>query len=419
MAGGAIRVRSVIRNAGTFRASRSTLLVALSRDRSFDRLDTRLRVHRMSLVGVGRSRRIVLGGRIPNSMPAGRVRLLVCADAGRTIRELDERNNCVAGPWLTIRRPTPAIVEPPPPVAPVEPPVQTTPVTPVTRMIPAGSKADVAVRTRDGEIITYDVSWPRHAEPLPLVVLIHGGGWWLGDKRDAYLLDAAARLNAAGFVAASINYRLACGTSDEPRWVEGFDFTLRSRMCGARLPTMVGDVTDAVRQLQATADTIGADRSRIALVGASAGGHLAYLAAAELGSPSIRAIASWSGPPTTAFIAAQVNEPRLRPSFTNAIGCDSVSCPDRWDAASPLAAIERQRPAYAVFSLGGELEQQVPFNELTAFHTRLDELAIPNVLFAGLGTCHGSQCLGAGVVGRRVTGLEATIQFLNEHLSFV
>lgn len=410
-AGSLLRIRSVIRNVGRSQAPRTTLHAYLSRDGVVDRSDARLLVHRMAPLGARRARRVLRGARIPTTMPPGRVLVLVCVDQGRAVRELNERNNCVASLALIVRGAATVPVEPQPPVSPMPHVAAPT--------MPGGVLSDVAVRTRDGAShITYDVRWPRHTEPRPLVVLIHGGGWWIGDKRDAYLVDAMERVNDAGFVAASINYRLACGTPDAPRWVEGISFTLRSRMCGARLPMMVDDVVDSIRQLQETADAIGADRNRIALVGASAGGHLAFLAAEELDSPGVRVVANWSGPPTTAFIAAQTSEPRLRPSFTNAIGCDHATCPDLWESASPLESIEHRRPSYAVFSLGGEQEAQVPHAELAAFHRRLDELGIPNVLKAGAGTCHGSQCLDAAVVGARTTGLQATIDFLHEQLSF-
>ena len=43
--------------------------------------------------------------------------------------------------------------------------------------------------------------------PFPAVVLIHGGGWRSGDKRD--YADQCRELASRGFVAATINYRLS------------------------------------------------------------------------------------------------------------------------------------------------------------------------------------------------------------------
>ena len=69
--------------------------------------------------------------------------------------------------------------------------------------------ADVPYDTRFGDAATMDIYIPDGPAPAagrPAVMLIHGGAWRFGSKDD---YDAAAeRLARAGFVAATINYRL-------------------------------------------------------------------------------------------------------------------------------------------------------------------------------------------------------------------
>lgn len=88
--------------------------------------------------------------------------------------------------------------------------------------------------------------------PRPGVIMIHGGAWAAGDKQ-AYAA-ACAYLAAHGFVAASINYRLAPTNI----W-----------------PAQVIDAQLATRWLRAHADDYHLDTNRLCAWGDSAGAHLA------------------------------------------------------------------------------------------------------------------------------------------------
>lgn len=92
------------------------------------------------------------------------------------------------------------------------------------------------------------------AGPFPLVIWIHGGGWFQGDK----VLDTLSvqLLTTRGFALASLNYRLS-GV--------------------ARYPAAVQDVKAAIRHLRANAARYALLPDRVALWGSSAGAHLAAL----------------------------------------------------------------------------------------------------------------------------------------------
>jgi acetyl esterase/lipase len=92
--------------------------------------------------------------------------------------------------------------------------------------------------------------------PLPVIIWLHGGGWRFGDRRLGP--DLARFFTERGFAMLSIDYRLS-GT--------------------ARFPAAIEDVKTAVRWVRAQGGEHGLDPSRIGLWGASAGGHLAALAA--------------------------------------------------------------------------------------------------------------------------------------------
>jgi acetyl esterase/lipase len=90
----------------------------------------------------------------------------------------------------------------------------------------------------------------------PAVIVVHGGAWRSGDKNEnpAWNQWLAAR----GYVVLDIQYRLAPAAN----WRQA-----------------VGDIWSAVAWLRSHAAELGADPDRVAVLGRSAGGHLALLAA--------------------------------------------------------------------------------------------------------------------------------------------
>ncbi len=114
----------------------------------------------------------------------------------------------------------------------------------------------------------------------PVVVFIHGGGWSIGDL-DTY--DATARIHAvgAGAVVVSVDYRLA---PEHP------------------YPAAVEDAWAATQWVADHADEFGADPTRLAVAGDSAGGNLAAVVAQlarDADGPPIRFQLLWY--PSTTF----------------------------------------------------------------------------------------------------------------------
>ncbi|MBA62055.1 MAG: lipase [Planctomycetaceae bacterium] len=97
-----------------------------------------------------------------------------------------------------------------------------------------------------------DLYLPRQPAGSPLLVWIHGGGWYQNNKSKVFL----SWLSNYGITVASINYRLV----DIAKW-----------------PAQLHDCKGAVRWLRANARQYGYDAERIVVAGASAGGHLAAL----------------------------------------------------------------------------------------------------------------------------------------------
>jgi acetyl esterase/lipase len=127
---------------------------------------------------------------------------------------------------------------------------------------------DVAYPAAEGEQ-RMDVYLPsgQTDKPRPAVLIIHGGGWALLDKADPREVEFATFMVDEGYAAVSINYTLT--------QFEGEPFN--SRKLKGAWPHNIIDCKRALHWMKTKADTLGIDPTRIAVMGGSAGGHLALL----------------------------------------------------------------------------------------------------------------------------------------------
>ncbi|NBC04029.1 MAG: alpha/beta hydrolase fold domain-containing protein [Bacteroidetes bacterium] len=112
--------------------------------------------------------------------------------------------------------------------------------------------------------LKYDIYSPEDAVDLPILVIIHGGGWRSNDED---IMRGMARQFARGgnYVVASIDYRwLGTGDGDETP---------------NTMTDLIEDVFGAIAHIREHAQEYGGDPSRLLLTGDSAGGHLSASAA--------------------------------------------------------------------------------------------------------------------------------------------
>lgn len=110
------------------------------------------------------------------------------------------------------------------------------------------------------------------ADPLAAVVLVHGGAWRGGQRADMALI--AADLAALGYATFTVDYRKG----------------------GASLfPAQYEDVAAAVRWVRVQAGDLNLVGRPVVLLGASAGGHIALMAAFDRHA-QVDAVIGWSAP---------------------------------------------------------------------------------------------------------------------------
>ena len=126
-------------------------------------------------------------------------------------------------------------------------------------------REDVVYAHAGGVPLRFDHYRPRKvAGAAPAVVFVHGGAWMHGDPSQA--AGNALHLARRGIATISLSYRLAPAH---------------------RFPAPLDDVRHGLRWVRAHAGELGIDPERLALLGLSAGAHLAMLAHVARGVPEL------------------------------------------------------------------------------------------------------------------------------------
>jgi acetyl esterase/lipase len=205
------------------------------------------------------------------------------------------------------------------------------------------------------------------AGPRPLLVYVHGGGWRVSHRSRApretreWSSGFFERLTGAGFVVAAPDYRL----SGE-----------------ALFPAQIDDTVEALRWLEAHAGELGVDPVRTYLWGASAGGHLAALAALDTSAPQVAGVVCWY--PIT-------DVPGMDHDATDSFEAHLLGGPvgdnlELAGAASPLSHVHDAAPPFLLQH--GERDTWVPVDQSLRFAEALDAVGSPVELEVVAGADH-------------------------------
>jgi acetyl esterase/lipase len=186
-----------------------------------------------------------------------------------------------------------------------------------------------------------DIYLPENAkEKIPFVVFIHGGGWLVNDKYAdiGYMGNTVSALINNGIAVASIDYRFASQ---------------------AQFPALIQDCNQAMGFLYKNAEKYGLDKNRIAIMGFSAGGHLASLQGLANNNKvtdffmggavqefSIKAVVDYYGPSELTSLSSS-EDPKAPEAIL--LGASPISRPDLAQIASPVTYVDKNDPPFLIF----------------------------------------------------------------------
>ncbi|MDX1944860.1 MAG: alpha/beta hydrolase [Pirellulaceae bacterium] len=264
---------------------------------------------------------------------------------------------------------------------------------------PAGIlyEPDIVVGKGGDVELMLDLARPEKvdSDPLPCVVMIHGGGWRGGDRKGhvPHIFEFARQ----GYVSATIQYRLV------PK---------------ARFPAQIEDAKCAVRYLRANRRRFGLNPDRIGAIGFSAGGHLAMM----LGtmdkadglegtgghadqSSKVQAVVSYFGPTDLA-----ANDfPALVGGIVNDfLGSTPEENPTIRKQASPIAYLDKYDAPLLIFH--GTKDRIVPHTQAYRMADAMTKAGLPGRVELLIGADHG---WSGGELARTVN---ETVAFFDDHL---
>jgi alpha-L-fucosidase 2 len=226
---------------------------------------------------------------------------------------------------------------------------------------------DIEYSRAEGMSLRLDASIPEGNGPFPAAIIVHGGGWVRGDKR----IDVAPLfkpLSDAGIAWFSINYRLAA----DP----------------VHFGIAIDDVQEAIRFVKNNAREYRIDADRIALIGESAGGQLAAMAALNSApGTSVKAVVALYAPTdlvslikTSDLVPSSIRESLQGTPFEGLLLA-------RLAQLSPISKVSRDMPPFLL--IHGTADLLVPFEQSRAMCGKMQMAGAICDLFRVPGGGHG------------------------------
>jgi len=230
---------------------------------------------------------------------------------------------------------------------------------------------DVAYATADAKQ-KMDVYLPanRSAANTYIVVMVHGGSWSGGDKTDFNVDIPSIRTLLGNYAIFNINYRLANGSS-------------------VLLQQQTDDINTAFDFITSKAAEYNINPSKIALMGASAGGHLALLKAFKGNADGrIKAMVDLFGPTDMAWMYN--NHPvaiYTQPIIANVMGGTPTTNATGYTNGSPINFVAATAPPTIIFH--GTADPVVPISESDRLNIKLQTAGVVHQYITYTGEGHG------------------------------
>jgi acetyl esterase/lipase len=235
--------------------------------------------------------------------------------------------------------------------------------------LPSGVQTTLRVvyRTTEGRQVRLDLYSPAGPVPQggrPALLAIHGGGWRGGSRADYG--RSVAELATHGIVVVAIDYQLS--RPGRPSW-----------------PDNLEDVQHALQWVRERASELGIDRERIAVMGASAGGHLALMLGLTAPAREVSAVIDFYGPTDLSLLARKGSA--AESPVLLMLGGRPDEMPGRYTKASPIARIGVDAPPVLVFH--GHDDALVPLAQSQILAEGLHKLGVVCKLDVVEGARHG------------------------------
>ena len=201
-----------------------------------------------------------------------------------------------------------------------------------------------------------------------LIIILHGGGWSDGDKKDLNGYVSAIQARLPDYAIANVNYRLAKNGQN-------------------LFPAQEEDIKKAVAYLMNNADNYGY-RQNYVLLGLSAGAHLALLHSYKYPVPyRASAVVSFFGP--TDLFALYNNPPGAYTPvmLQNVTGTTPALNPGLYMQSSPTNYVNAQ--SSATLLLQGGRDPLVPVSQAEMLKAKLDANRVPTSYIFYANEAHG------------------------------
>jgi acetyl esterase/lipase len=223
-----------------------------------------------------------------------------------------------------------------------------------------------------------DIYLPKNAKgKIPLVILIHGGAWLSNDKYAdiGYMTKTMAEIVNSGIAIASIDYRFSTE---------------------AIFPANLQDCNRAISFLYDNATKYGFDTTRFAVMGFSAGGHLANMVGLSKNNHipnffmkgsstafSIKAVVDFYGPAELVLFPG-ADDAKSPEGLL--LGSAPLVRPDLAKIASPITYVDKKDPPFIIIQ--GEKDESVDPKQSKLLSAWLNTVGVKNELIIVKGAPH-------------------------------
>lgn len=215
----------------------------------------------------------------------------------------------------------------------------------------------------------------------PCIIVIHGGSWAGGDNKQ--LPELNSQLAKDGYHVAAIRYRLAPESHS---------------------PAPVEDVHAAIDYLKLHADEWDIDTNQFVLLGRSAGGQIAMIAAYTFHDPGIKGVINYYGP---ADMVWGYHNPASKLVYNSCevmeryLGGTYQQMPQQYVSSSPIEMVTKD--AVPTLTIHGEVDALVAYGHSTRLDKKLKQIGVKHLFLSLPFATHGCDYTLNGPSGQLAT----------------